>query len=244
MKWGFFTPVHFATLALAALIIGTLYFCLRKASRKTQTLVLGILSFSGIAAIIYNLVMWGAPLQYLPLELCSLNALLLPWAVLKRSKTVGNLLLVWCLGALAALILNTEMADADVFSHVFAFYYFPHVLEFGIPLLLVWLGHIQKDPRCIGPTIGITMLIYTGVYGINKLINAYCAVHQIQAAAGGTLQVNYMFSMQPNNPLSELFYKVIPYEYWYMYMIIPILLVYLLILYAPQLIRKKQKKTV
>ena len=52
MKWGSFGVAHIATLVLAAAMIIGLYYALRGASRKTQTLVLGVLSFSGIAAIL------------------------------------------------------------------------------------------------------------------------------------------------------------------------------------------------
>ena len=55
------------------------------------------------------------------------------------------------------------------------------------------------------------------------------------------IQVNYMFSISATNPLTAVFYKVIPMEYWYMYMILPILAVYLLAVYAPQLIRGHHK---
>jgi uncharacterized membrane protein YwaF len=110
MTWGSFGLVHILSLVAAALMVAALYFILKNRTRKVQTLVLGVLSFSGIAAIIYNLVLWGTPWQYLPLQLCSINALLLPFAVFTRNKTVCNLLLVWSLGALAALVLNTEMA--------------------------------------------------------------------------------------------------------------------------------------
>ena len=89
MKWGTFGPVHILTLILGAVMVVGLYYSLKKASKKVQTLVLGILSFSGIAAIVYNLLMWGSPLQYLPLHLCSINALLLPIVVFTRSKTLG-----------------------------------------------------------------------------------------------------------------------------------------------------------
>ena len=107
MKWGSFGVVHFASLAIAALLVVGLYFALKKASLKVKTIVLGVLSFSGIAAIIYNLVTWNSPLEYLPLHLCSLNAMVLPIAVFTRSKTLSNLLLVWSLGALAALVVNS-----------------------------------------------------------------------------------------------------------------------------------------
>ena len=109
MEWGFFSPVHIATLVAAAAILIGLYFALRKAPQKVQVWVLGVLSLSGIAAIIFNLLRWDDPVSYLPLHLCSINAMMLPIAVFTRNKTIGNLLLVWSLGALVALVLNFEM---------------------------------------------------------------------------------------------------------------------------------------
>ncbi len=242
MKWGSFGVVHIATLVLAAAIILGLYFALRRVSRKTQTIVLGVLSFAGIAAIIYNLVTWGSPLEYLPLHLCSINAILLPIVVFTRSKTWGNLLLVWCLGALAALVVNMAQAEYELNSWTFVFYYFPHVLEFGIPILLFALGIIEKHPKYILSTIAITMVIYTGVHLCNLGLNRYLAANNVLDYAGNLIQVNYMYSITPENPLLTLFWQVIPYEYWYMFMIIPILVVYLGIVYLPQILAKKKRK--
>ena len=232
MVWGSFGSVHIFTLILAAAIIAGIYFALRKASSKVQTLVLGVLSFSGIAAIIFNLVMWDNPLEYLPLHLCSLNALVLPIAVFTRSKTLGNLLLVWSLGA---LVVNTAQAQFEIFSATFCFYYFPHVLEFGIPILLFQLGLIKKDCRCIGSTLAITAGAYTLVHLANLALNHLCRVWQLLDPAGEVIQVNYMYSLAPENPLLALFYRLVPHQYWYMYLIVPIVAVYLLGVYAPQL---------
>lgn len=242
MKWGSFGTVHIATLILAVLIILGLYFALRKASRKTQTIVLGVLSFSGIGAIIYNLVVWGSPIEYLPLHLCSINAILLPIVVFSRNKTLGNMLLVWCLGALAALVVNMAQAEYEIFSWTFVFYYFPHVLEFGIPILLFSLGIIEKHPKYIPSTLGITMLIYTGVHFCNLGINAYLTSNNVLDYAGNLIQVNYMYSIVPENPLLAIFKQIIPFDYWYMYMIVPILAVYLGIVYLPQILKGKFAK--
>ena len=244
MKWGSFGPVHIATLILGAVMIAGLYLLLRKASRKTQTWVLGVLSFSGIAAVIFNLLMWNSPLEYLPLHLCSINAMLLPIVVFTRSKTLGNLLLVWCLGALAALVVNMAQAEYELFSWTFVFYYFPHVFEFGVPILLFALGIIEKHPKYILRTLAITMLIYTGVHLCNLWLNAYCIANEILDYAGNVIQVNYMYSITPENPLLALFKQLIPYDYWYMYMIVPILAVYLSIVYLPQILRSRKKQTV
>lgn len=237
MEWGTFGIVHILSLVVAALMNIGLYFALKNRSVKTQMVVLGILSFSGIAAVVFNLLMWGRPLEYLPLHLCSVNALLLPIAVFTRNKTIGNLLLVWSLGALAALVLNQAVATAKVLDPVFCFFYFPHALEFGIPIIMFKLGLVKKDPKCIVSSVGITMGVYTLIHFFNKALNAA----QLPDLNGEIIQVNYMYSVIPENPLLQLFYKVIPYEYWYMYMIVPILVVYLLIVYAPQLLKKNKQ---
>lgn len=229
MTWGFFTPNHILTLVLAAAMLLVLYRVLKNRSEKTQTALLFLLSLSGVAAIVFNLLRWGSPLEYLPLHLCSLNALLLPITVLTRNKTLGNLLLLWCLGALVALVANFEMAGATLFSESFNFYFFPHVFEFGIPVLLIKLGLVEKDPRCIRSTLSITMGLYTFVHLCNVAINRYCA------AAGNGIRVNYMFSVDPSNPLVALFHKAIPYAYWHMFPVIPIALIYLMIVYAPEM---------
>ena len=242
MKWGSFGIVHLASLALGAALIIGIYFVLRHTSRKNQTVVLGVLSFSGIAAILYNLFMWGSPLEYLPLHLCSLNAMVLPVAVFTRSKTLNNLLLLWSLGAVAALVVNTAQAEFEIFSSVFAFYFFPHVLEFGIPILMFKLGLAEKDAKCILPTIAITMGSYTLIHFANVLLNGYCQ------RSGLEITVNYMYSLRPENPLLQLFYNWIPVPYWYMYCIVPIIAVYLAAVYAPQLVAayksRKIKETV
>ena len=229
MEWGFMTPAHILSLLCAALMIIGVYFAIRNRSERVQTIVLGILSLWGVAAIVFNLLKWGSPLEYLPLHLCSINALLLPFAVVTRNKKLGNLLLVWCLGALAALVMNHEMMTATLFSEPFIFYYFPHVFEFGIPVLLFKLKLVEKDPRCIGSTLRTTVLIYSGVHLCNKVINILCA------AAGSGIRVNYMFSVNPSNPVIAAFYRLVPYEYWYTYLVLPIIAVYLLAVYAPQI---------
>lgn len=116
MTWGFFSAAHIVSLVLAVGIIVALYFLLRKATSAVKIAVLGILSFAGIGAIIFNLVTWNSPLEYLPFHLCSLNAMVLPFAVFSKNKTLNNLLLLWSLGALVALIVNTAVSEAEILS--------------------------------------------------------------------------------------------------------------------------------
>ena len=128
MIWGNFSTLHIITLILATLMIVALYFILKNKSENTKWYTLLALSFSGIIAIIYNLVMWNSPIEYLPLHMCSINAILLPIVVLSKNKYIGNLLILWSLGALIALILNFQAADYNIFSWTFVIYYFIIVL--------------------------------------------------------------------------------------------------------------------
>jgi short-chain fatty acids transporter len=88
--------------------------------------------------------------------------------------------------------------------------------------------------------IVIAGIIYMVWFFINKGINAWCAAAGIMSGEE-LLQVNYMYSITPEFPLLALFYQVIPAEYWYMYMVVPIVAVYLLLVYAPQLLRRRAK---
>ena len=91
--------------------------------------------------------------------------------------------------------------------------------------------------------MGITAGIYTAVHFINLGINAYCAANSISYDAGESIvRVNYMFSIDPTNPLLALFHSILPGQYWYMYLVFPIIIVYLLAVYAPQLIRLVKNK--
>jgi uncharacterized membrane protein YwaF len=242
MTWGFFSIIHIITLILGVAIIAALYFILRGKSDNTKIAVLAVLSFSGIAAIIFNLVSWGSPLEYLPLHLCSLNALVLPVAVITKNKTLNNLLLLWSVGALFALIMNTSVSEASIFSWVFVFYYFPHVLEFGIPILMFLFKLTRKDVKCIGSTMIITVISYTAIHFINLIINNYCEQYNILDSASNVIEVNYMFSISPENPLLDLFYSIIPYSYWYMYLSFAVIALYLGAVYFKDIIKLVAKR--
>ena len=172
---------------------------------------------------------------------------MLPIVVFTRNKTLGNLLLFWSLGALFALVLNTSMATTELFSMPFCFYYFPHILEFGIPIILFKLGLIKKDFKCIPSTLIITLGIFIIVHFINVGLNSYCIENNITDYAGNIIQVNYMFTISHDNlPLLTTFYSIIPYPFWYLLFVLPIIAIYLGGVYLKQIIgyfkAKKQVK--
>lgn len=242
MIWGSFSAVHILSLLLGAGIIIGLYFLLRTRSTKTQVIVLGILSFSGIAAIVFNLLTWGSPYEYLPLHLCSLNAMILPFAVFTRNKILGNLLYLWSLGAIMALVINSAQANFKILSSTFFFYFFPHLLEFGIPILLFRLKLVKKDVKCIASTLLITLCVYTLIHFANVALNNFFVAEQVFNPSGELIQVNYMYSIRPENPLLALFWTFIPCPFWYMLPVILIILIYLGCIYMKQIIAIFKKK--
>jgi uncharacterized membrane protein YwaF len=240
MVWGTFTLTHIISLILGVGIIIGIYFLLKHRTPKTQVIVLGVLSFSGIAAVIYNLLAWNSPIEYLPFHLCSLNAMVLPIAVFTRNDRLGNLTLLWSVGALAAITLNQAVAAAEITSWVFVFFYFPHVLEFGIPLIIFKLKLVKLDKKYIWSTVAITMGSYIVIHFINIFLNQYCISHNIVDWAGNVVQVNYMYSIFHEwNPMLKFFYDIIPYQFWYMFLCIPVAVVYLGAIYGGYEIYKK-----
>lgn len=229
LTWGTFGPVHLLTLAATAAMLPGLYLLLRRRSVRVQTLTLGLLSLSGVAAILFNLIAWDSPVEYLPLHLCSLTAIALPIAVFTRSRVLCNLLLLWSLGAVMALVVNTAQADYELLSWTFFFYYIPHTMQSIIPLLMFRLGLVQKDVRCIPSTLGVTVGAYTVVHLCNVLINRHMVL------LGSPIRVNYMYSVAPVNPVLQLFWDVIPHPYWYIFLALPLITGYLALVYLPEL---------
>lgn len=242
MLWGSFGLVHLFSLIVGVFLNICIYYMIKKMPMKWQKMILLFISLLGIAAIVFNLFRWNSWFEYLPFHLCSLTALVLPMAILTQNKALNNLLLLWSLGALFALVVNTAQADFEIFSWTFFFYYFPHVFDCGIPLLLLKLNFYKKDYKAISTTLTITLITYTAVHLINLGLNNYLLVNDIRDWQGQIVQVNYMYSIKPENPLLQLFYDIIPFSYWYLYLAIPIIFVYLSLLYLPEFIKLKKDK--
>lgn len=236
MKWGFLSPLHFVTIIFACAVIISLHCILRHRSEKVQMITLLCLSTICLFNVAHGLIFSSNILEALPLHMCEINALLLPAAILTRNKTVNNLLLLWSLGAIAAIVVNSAQANYEILSITFFKYYFSHVFEFGIPILMFSLGLVKKDPKCIRSTLTITVIAYTLVHHVNMAIN-----HFGQYLVGKECNVNYMYSITPKNPVFDLFYAIIPSPYWYLFLALPIVLIYLMFVYWKQLNFHKRK---
>lgn len=245
MTWGTFTAQHILTLSAIILTGVSLYFALRRQSDRVKTAALFAVSLLGVAAVIYDLVRWGRPLEYLPLHLCSLNALIIPFAVLTKNKVAAHLTLVWSLGAALVLVVNTGQAHYLMFSEAFWIFTVCHAVDVIVPALLFATGLVRFNVGKAPAVVGSTIAIYTCVHFINLGINRYFIDRSTQVAArsfygGGIPQVNYMYSLgDEGNAFFAIFREIVPCDYWHMYLIAPILVGFMFAVHF--LILKKEK---
>lgn len=245
MVWGTFTVQHIISLAVIVLFAAFLCFILKHIPNKAKTAVLFAVSLFGVAAVIYDIFRWGQPLLYLPLHLCSLNALLIPIAVLTKNKVLSHLTLVWSLGAALVLIVNTGQAHYEMFSEAFWVFYICHTVDVTVPALLFFSGSVKFDIKKTPAVIGTTMAAYTGVHFANLAINKYLIESASMISSYARFrkipQVNYMYSLgDEGNAVFALFRKIIPLDYWHMYLIAPIIAVFLFTVHFA--IKLKNKK--
>ena len=245
MLWGTFGVNHILSLILAFVVSFFIFIGLRKMNKTLKTISIFLLSLAGMSAIIFNLVTWGSPLEYLPLHMCSITAILLPIVVLSKNNVIGNLLLVWSLGSVLAIVFNHAQGNYEILSWTFFFYFVPHFLECAVTIYLFAFKYVKLSAKYIQSTLAITSGIYTIVHICNKVINSVCLNNNILNPSGEVISVNYMYSLKPTVPLMELMWDIIPYEYWYMYVGIVIIAVYLGIVFvAKWLLYKWQMRVV
>ena len=245
MVWGTFTIQHIVSLSAILIFAVSLYFVLAHIPDKAKTAVLFAVSLFGAAAVIYDLFRWGQPLLYLPLHLCSLNALLIPIAVLTKNKVLSHLTLVWSLGAALVLIVNTGQAHYEMFSEAFWIFYICHTVDVTVPALLFLSGLVKFNIKKAPAVIGATMAAYTAVHFANLAINKHllesAAMVSSYSRARKIPQVNYMYSLgDEGNAVFALFRKIIPLDYWHMYLIAPIIAAFLFTVHF--IIKLKNKK--
>lgn len=237
MIWGTFGKIHFATMIVAVILNVALFIYLKNKSRRTQILLLFAISILGLSSIAYNLLAGGSRCENLPLHLYSLNALLLPLAVLTRRKWICNLSLFWSVGACVALLFNYSMAATPIFSLRFALHYLTLVIGAGVPIILFALDLVEREYKYIASTLFVTGLVYTAVHTVNVAINSAGFI----GANGEIFHANYLYSVTPTNPLLNFFYLLIPSPYWYMILTVPFILLYLFWWYLPEMLEARRK---
>lgn len=219
-KWGSFSVTHIASLIIAVLYNILLYFLLKNRSNKTQTVILFLYSLLGPITMIREIIVW-APVQsilrYLPIHLCSVNAILTPVLAITKNKFIGNLTMLFSVTSALALIFNSIQAEYSIMSWEFFLYFTSHAMGCAIPFIMAKLGIIEVKPKYVGRCMLTVFIMYTVVYGINVLINTLAVQYQWYDNLGDLIWVNYMFSVSTQgNPALQFFWDICPYPYFYL----------------------------
>ena len=165
---------------------------------------------------------WGE----LPLQLCNINMILIPVAVLRRSRP----LMCFCfflgpLGALMALLMPGNGFDGySLLLPRMLGYYGTHFMIVIEGLALVCFGLFRPRVRDLPRAVLAALVIAFGMFLVNLLLR-WTGLHP---------KANYFFSVETEgNFLLEIFHRWIPVPFLYLLPCVGILGVYMLLVTAP-----------
>jgi Integral membrane protein (intg_mem_TP0381) len=171
-------------------------------------------------------------LTLLPLQLCNIAVILIPYALKTYKKPLIEFLFYVCgLGALSAILIVSKEYQATYSLFTFSFYTF-HFLIFLIPTLLWSWGFCRIDPQLkTAYRLTIVLIVLSlFIHSINLVLNAF------------NVPANYFFTIIDlsikSNEAFLFFASIIPFDYFYLYLVFPILYIYMLVIHLILKIRK------
>ena len=159
---------------------------------------------------------WGE----LPLQLCNINMILIPIAVLRKSRPLMSFaFFIAPLGALMALVMpGNGFSGYSLLLPRMLGYYGTHFMIVIEGLALVVFGLFRPRLRDIPRTVLTILVIALCIFGVNMLLR-WSGLHP---------KANYFFSVETEgNALLELFHSWIPVPFLYLLPCIVILGVYM-----------------
>lgn len=236
MTWGSFSNTHLLTLAFAVLVSILIYLILKRNKRSMQILTLFLLSLFSLTFLVLGVLSHKDDLiRNLPFSLSAISIILLPLAVLTRGKYLCNLLLIWSAGSIVSLVFNYDMANVELLTYEFFSYFTMHLFGAAIPILLFELNLVKREVSTIKLTVFFTIAFYTVAHLVNLAINT---TNGWSVAEG----VNYMATMDPSSSLHSFIYAIMPLQYWYMALALPVLLLYIVYWYLPEILDRHRRR--
>ena len=161
--------------------------------------------YNRITAAMAGFNWWGE----LPLQLCNINMILIPIAVMTNRRSLMSFcFFLGSLGALMALLMpGNGFAGYSILLPRMLGYYGTHFMVFIGALALATFGLYRPRFRDIPGTLLTILVISFSVFCINLLLRA----------TGLHPKANYFFSVETEgNFLLELFHRWIPFPYLYL----------------------------
>ncbi|MBR4392851.1 MAG: YwaF family protein [Oscillospiraceae bacterium] len=245
-----FNLVFNICLAAFLLVLVLASFALRKTREKTRSAVLVtacVLTLVGFFVYKYYLSLdadfdvitadmggfnwWGE----LPLQLCNINMILIPIAVLRKSRPLQCFCFFLApLGALMALVMpGTGFGGYSLLLPRMLGYYGTHFMIVIEGLALVTFGLYRPRFRDLPRAILTAVIIAFCVFLFNMLLR-WSGLHP---------KANYFFSVETEgNFLLELFHSWLPYPFLYLLPCIGILGAYMVLITTPFALTARKKR--
>ena len=230
-----FNAVFFGCFALFLLLLIVSSVALRRAEARTkQAVLIGACLVTLVGFFVYKYALfvdpefdrltadmggfnwWGE----LPLQLCNINMILIPVAVLWNKRPLMSFcFFVGALCASMALVMPGNGFDGySLLLPRMLGYYGTHFMIVIEALAIVTFGLYRPRLRDLPPTLLTIFAISLAVFGVNLILRA-AELHP---------HANYFFSVETEgNPLLELFYSWIPVPFLYLLPCVVILGVYM-----------------
>lgn len=247
-----FNPVFFGLVALIVLsLAGIRHFGKTHSVQQRERLLLILSAVNLVLFFVYKsclsvdrefLVLSGLErfnwFSELPLQLCNINLFLIPIGVLTRRRSLlGFSFYVAPLGAAMALLFpEVPFTGFSLFLPRILGFYCTHALLIVCGLALALLDFYRPTPRDYPGVIGTFVLLALGAHLINLILRA--------TVCPGA---NYFFTFGADVSILNLFWRFIPYPFFYELPSLLILLGYmglvqLIVWGLEQLARKKAAK--
>ena len=218
----YFSIQHLVNILYIPLIVFAFYFIFRNTTERTKTMALLGLSLFNIIIFTVNKFVMARTfegfeiLNELPLQLCNLNLILIPLALITKNKLLMSYIYyVATIAAIAAILFFDSRYDGyNVMTYTIFVYFFYHSVLVATPILCVMLGIFTPNRSYILKTILFLLSMATVMHGVNTVLRStkWCT------------KANYFYTMgMPGNPVLELLMKLIPMPLVYFLPVAPIL---------------------
>lgn len=216
---------------LTVIFVMVSYSLYKNKSSESKVRYLYFLCVINFLAYLWNLYyffIYGSHiLTLLPLQLCNIAVFLIPASLILKKTILMDFAFYLCLpGALAAILIPSN-DYAIVYSGMTISYYIFHGLIFLIPLMMAHWKLYDPQPS-VKKAIRLTVMVLL-LGGTLHLFNVF--MYQTFR-----IPANYFFTIKdwsaPTNPAFALFAKWIPYDFFYLLPALPILYLYMLILFG------------
>ena len=216
---------HVVMLLVTAALITGVAFVLRKCSRRVQNIVFVATAVLCSLGIFYRYAMGlsfsgGIHLRTLALQMlqvCNFNFLLMPLVLIPRCKIVRQYVLYFSMFSAATTLFSPAGSWSTLawYAPTILNSWINHALIVALPIWMMAAGRLRPEHKYVLPVMGCVVGYYTAAYGISALLIEKGVL---------TVATSHSFIYEPGGiGVLELFYRLIPYPYFYLYPLIPLL---------------------